>query len=181
MITYTYLRINVSLNSFLYLVFKPSPTVGKITSPLRYSKKPAFSASDKAARYFVDLQHSRKHFWEMYRHILLPMIRTQIQNSARTRRTRTDTSIKFRQAKRNENLDSLKSSVANNPEAKKQLGEKTSFLRKYKGGLRTPMMYYLAYSILGKCIYMCLTYHCKIYDINTELENIEYSLRNNQC
>ena len=138
-------------------MFKPSTTVTPtrplprqlLLEPLRNSGKPVFSASDKAAQYFGNLQHSRKQFWVRYRHLLLPMIRTQIQKSARTRRTRTATSLKFRQTKRNGSLDNLKSSVASNLGAKKCRTEKTSPLRKYKRG-GTAMMQYLAYLLLSK-------------------------------
>ena len=60
----------------------------------------AASASDKASRYFTDLQHLRKKFWERYRHLLIPMIRTRIENSGGKRLTRTATSHGLRQTKR---------------------------------------------------------------------------------
>ena len=64
------------------------------------SGKQVASASDKASRYFSDLQHLRKKFWERYRHLLIPMIRTQIQKSGTKRLTRTATNLGLRQTKR---------------------------------------------------------------------------------
>ena len=67
---------------------------------LQDPRKLSASASDKASRYFTDLQHLRKKFWERYRHLLIPMIRTQIEKSGIKRLTRTATSHGLRQTKR---------------------------------------------------------------------------------
>ena len=58
------------------------------------------SPSDKASRYFIDLQHLRKKFWERYRHLLIPMIRKQAQKSGIKRVENTATSLGLRQTKR---------------------------------------------------------------------------------
>ena len=58
------------------------------------------SPSDKASRYFIDLQHLRKKFWERYRHLLIPMIRKQAQKSGIKRIATTATSLGLRQTKK---------------------------------------------------------------------------------
>ena len=117
------------------------------TNPI--TRKPEISASGKAARYFVNLQRSRKQFWEKYRHLLLPIIRTQIQNSGRTGRIRKAAmEKKLRPTKKFQNLESLKLSVANNHEPNNDpfVGEKINSLKNAKRRFLYPWI------ILSKCI-----------------------------
>ena len=79
-----------------------APDLRKNESLLQDPRKWTSSASDKASRYFTDLLHLRKKFWERYRHLLIPMIRTQIEKSGTKRLTTTATSHKLRQTKRSE-------------------------------------------------------------------------------
>ena len=65
------------------------------------------SASNKAANYFTGLQHMRKKLWDKYRHLLIPMIRTQIGQSGTQRMVKTSKNLGLRQTKR---LDDLKTS-----------------------------------------------------------------------
>jgi hypothetical protein len=81
-------------------VLNHAPDLRKNESLSQDARKLTASASDKAARYFTDLQHLRKKFWERYRHLLIPMIRTRIENSGGKRLTRTATSHGLRQTKR---------------------------------------------------------------------------------
>ena len=89
------------INTFLSSVLNHAPDLRKNESMEHNdSRKQVASASDKASRYFSDLQHLRKKFWERYRHLLIPMIRTQIQKSGTKRLTRTATNLGLRQTKR---------------------------------------------------------------------------------
>ena len=77
-----------------------APDLRKNETLVQDRRNSSASASDNASRYFTDLQHLRKKFWERYRHLLIPMIRTQIEKSGIKRLTRTATSHGLRQTKR---------------------------------------------------------------------------------
>lgn len=100
MVVYIYLRYIKYPIFYFHIVLNHAPDLRKNDSLLQEPKKLTATASDKASRYFADLQHLRKKFWERYRHLLIPMIRTRIENSGGKRLTRTATSHGLRQTKR---------------------------------------------------------------------------------
>ena len=90
-----------------------APDLRKNDTTISEFRRTETSASGKAARYFTDLQHLRKRFWERYRHVLIPIIRTQIQQSGVKRLTQTTTNLGLRQTKKSDKTENLKRAILN--------------------------------------------------------------------
>ena len=114
---YTDNNISESLIFIFNKVLNHAPDFPKNETSLSDLKHPLFSASasDKPARYFTDLQHLRKKFWERYRHILIPMIQTQLKKSGIEELSRTSTNLGLRQTKRAANAKRASINFGNIP------------------------------------------------------------------